>query len=72
MRISMRSTFKHRRIEIFIERLSDETFAFGFTLRGQEVRGTARTRLPGIARKRAQIALDRKLRGLRAAANRET
>jgi hypothetical protein len=63
----MRTTFTHKRIRTFIEQNGEESYLFGFTLRGQEVRGTAKTRLAGMARKRAQIMLDRKLREVRSA-----
>jgi hypothetical protein len=37
MRMSMRNTFRHRRIEVFIEQLDEETFLLGFTLQSQDV-----------------------------------
>jgi hypothetical protein len=56
--------FTHKRIRIFIEQIDEESFAFHFRLNGQEMRGTIRTRMLVMAKKRAQMFLDRKLREL--------
>jgi hypothetical protein len=55
----MRDTFKHRKISVFIEQTDDETFLFGFELKGREIRGTVRIRPAGMARKRAQKLINR-------------
>jgi hypothetical protein len=63
----MHNFFTHKRVRVFIEQQDEETFLFGFTLRGQEVQSTTRTRLPGLAKRRAKMMLDRKLRDLHVA-----
>ncbi|KRQ05819.1 MULTISPECIES: hypothetical protein [Bradyrhizobium] len=58
----MPSTFTHRGVTFDVKRLYDDQFEIIIEIGGETTRHTVRTRLAELAKRRAEMLIDRKLK----------
>ncbi|WP_420965911.1 hypothetical protein [Bradyrhizobium sp. B120] len=58
----MPSTFTHRGIAFTVTRRYDDQFEIVIELDGQSIQSAVRTRLPELAKRRAEMLINRKLK----------
>lgn len=58
----MPDTFTHRGVTFDVTRRYDDTFEITILLDGQSIHGTVRTRLLELAKRRAEMLINRKLK----------
>ncbi len=58
----MPNTFTHRGVTFTVKRRYDDQFEISIELDGQLIKSTVRTRLPELAKRRAEMLINRRLK----------
>ena len=58
----MPATYSHRGVTFSVTRQYDDQFEIAIELKGEMIHSTVRTRLPELAKRRAEMLINRKLK----------